>query len=69
MNPPRTETARPRYETPPLVPLGTDWNVRMWNGREGDRIPSSDASVSARQVEKCLSVRISSKATGMKDAP
>jgi hypothetical protein len=54
MSPPRRETDSPRGEIPPLVPFGTDWNVRIWIGREGARIPSSEASVSAKEVEKWL---------------
>ena len=54
INPPSADTPRPKYEIPPFVPLGTGCNVRISSGRELDRMPSSEASVSARQVEKCL---------------
>ena len=56
IKPPRADTARPRYETPPFVPFGTGDQVRIWSGREVDRIPSSEARVSARHVEKWLGV-------------
>jgi hypothetical protein len=40
------------------VPFGTGDQDRIWSGREVDRIPSSEARVSARHVEKWLSVRL-----------
>lgn len=67
INPPRADTARPRYETPPFVPFGTGDQVRIWSGREVDRIPSSEARVSARHVEKWLIVRLGKG--GGKDIP
>lgn len=42
------------------MPLGTDWNVRIWKGEEVERMPSSEARVSARAVEKCLRVSLGS---------
>jgi hypothetical protein len=38
------------------VPFGTGDQDRIWSGREVDRIPSSEARVSARHVEKWLGV-------------
>lgn len=52
--PPNTETEIPNNEIPPLVPLGTLSRVRICIGWEVDKIPSSEARVSARAVEKWL---------------
>jgi hypothetical protein len=64
IKPPRADTARPRYDTPPFVPFGTGDQDRIWSGREVDRIPSSEARVSARHVEKWLSVRLGNEGGG-----
>jgi hypothetical protein len=50
--PPATDAPRPKRETPPFVPGGTVLPDRMKMGGEEERMPSSDARVSARQVEK-----------------
>jgi hypothetical protein len=52
--PPATEAPSPSEETPPFVPGGTVLPERMKNGGEAERMPSSEARVSARQVAKWL---------------
>ena len=54
ISPPRTDTPNPSGETPPLVPFGTVSQVNTCRGRAEERIPSSEANVSARDVEKWL---------------
>lgn len=53
--PPANDAPSPKRETPPFVPGGTVLPDRMKKGGEEERMPSSDARVSARQVEKWLS--------------
>jgi hypothetical protein len=52
--PPSADTARPSGEIPPFVPGGTGVKVRTERGGEVERIPSSEARVSARQHERWL---------------
>ena len=52
--PPAAEARVPKVETPPLVPGGTGLRVVIRRGREDERIPSSEASVSPRQHAKWL---------------
>ena len=52
--PPRKETTVPTRDMAPFVPGGTGFNFVTRIGRVGDKIPSSEASVSPRQQAKCL---------------
>lgn len=48
--PPKADAQVPSEEMAPLVPGGTLWNVMIWSGGNEERIPSSEASVSAKMV-------------------
>jgi hypothetical protein len=54
MTPPRTDMARPSRLTPPFVPGGQGRKVVIKMGDREERMPSSDARVSPRQVAKWL---------------
>ena len=47
--PPATLAPRPTADTPPLVPAGTTRRVSTWRGGAWERMPSSEAHVSAMQ--------------------
>ncbi len=53
-SPPAREDTVPITDMAPFVPGGTGLRVVMRIGRERERIPSSDASVSPKQHAKCL---------------
>lgn len=48
--PPKADAQVPNEEMAPLAPGGTLWNVMIWSGGNEERIPSSEASVSAKIV-------------------
>ena len=52
--PPPRDDKVPTTDMPPFVPGGTGLREVMRIGRERERIPSSEASVSPRQHAKCL---------------